>query len=409
MRSIKHLLIAAVILPAYSYAQDIIVMRDGSIVQSKVTEITSSEVKYKKYSNLDGPLYTIDKSAILAINYENGEKETFAAEEQAPTKVAPTEVMSDEVSEEAMAENKRCIERVNGLSPECTNDKKGKADYIFCTFAVSENSQLINDEMSLDFEWGHVDYLTSANNPTYVSNYSDSEHAMVAVVKNLTEKTIYIDLGNSFFIRGDQASAYYTPSATTVSNTSGSGVGVNAGAVAGALGIGGSVGKLASGINVGGGSSSTTTNVTYSQRVIAIPPMSSKKLDYQFLFDGYSCNGLVVSRPSKHRPLYTTFTFKDEKGKKYDYQVGETHSYSEENAPLRFSLVLSYSYTEHCSLTKSMKVNMYSEQILGFKRSNWDGKMFIDFHGCWGFYASVWKIFQDSRGRQLSIGSFPRP
>ena len=283
-----------------------------------------------------------------------------------------------------------------------TNDKKGKANAIFCAFAISENSQLFNDEVSLNLEWGNVDYYTSAKNPTYYSNYSASEQAIVTTIKNNTERTIYVDLGNSFFIRGDQATAYYTPSATSVSSVSGSGVGVNAGAVAGALGIGGTVGKLAGGVNIGGGSSSTTTSVTYSQRVVAIPPMSSKKLDYQFLFDGYSCNGLVVSRISKWYPIFPEFVFKDENGKKYDYQVGETHYYTEKDAPLRFSVQVSYSYTEDCTSIKSMRVNMYARQILGFK----SGK--VNFNGTWGFYANVWTS-RVSGGQKQANGSFPRP
>lgn len=117
MKSIKNLLIAAVLMPASSYAQDIIVMRDGSIVQSKVTEITSSEVKYTKYSNLDGPLYTIDKNTILAINYQNGEKETFSAEEQSTALSTTPEAMSDEVSEETKRRNSQTIRQINSTIP----------------------------------------------------------------------------------------------------------------------------------------------------------------------------------------------------------------------------------------------------------------------------------------------------
>lgn len=58
-------------------AQDVIVKKDGSTILSKVIEIGTSEIKYKKYSNQNGPTYTITKSEIQAINYENGEKETF--------------------------------------------------------------------------------------------------------------------------------------------------------------------------------------------------------------------------------------------------------------------------------------------------------------------------------------------
>ena len=59
------------------FAQDIIVQNNGNTILSKVIEIGSTEVKYKKFSNLNGPTYTIAKAEILVINYENGEKESF--------------------------------------------------------------------------------------------------------------------------------------------------------------------------------------------------------------------------------------------------------------------------------------------------------------------------------------------
>ena len=58
-------------------AQDIIVSKDGTTIMSKVIEVSSSFVKYKKYSYLDGPTYSLEVSKILSINYENGEKEVF--------------------------------------------------------------------------------------------------------------------------------------------------------------------------------------------------------------------------------------------------------------------------------------------------------------------------------------------
>ena len=51
---------------------------NGNTILSKVIEIGSTEVKYKKFSNLNGPTYTIAKAEILVINYENGEKESFS-------------------------------------------------------------------------------------------------------------------------------------------------------------------------------------------------------------------------------------------------------------------------------------------------------------------------------------------
>ena len=58
-------------------AQDVIVMRDQSTVMSKVLEITSTEIKYKKWNNQDGPTYSVLRSEVVSINYENGEVERF--------------------------------------------------------------------------------------------------------------------------------------------------------------------------------------------------------------------------------------------------------------------------------------------------------------------------------------------
>ena len=76
MRIIKFL--SVVVLAMFSviaHAQDVIVKKDGNTITSKVTEITSSEIKYKKFSNQNGPTYTIGKNEVNYINYENGERE----------------------------------------------------------------------------------------------------------------------------------------------------------------------------------------------------------------------------------------------------------------------------------------------------------------------------------------------
>ena len=59
-------------------AQDVIVMKDRSTIMSKVLEITSTEIKYKKWNNQDGPTYSINRSEVVSINYENGEVEKFS-------------------------------------------------------------------------------------------------------------------------------------------------------------------------------------------------------------------------------------------------------------------------------------------------------------------------------------------
>ena len=75
------LLLLLFLCPVLASAQDVIVKNDGSTILSKVLEITSTEVKYKKFSNLEGPTYSLTKTDVQAINYENGEKDTFTSTE----------------------------------------------------------------------------------------------------------------------------------------------------------------------------------------------------------------------------------------------------------------------------------------------------------------------------------------
>ncbi len=58
-------------------AQDIITTKDGTDIKAKILEVTINEVKYKKFNNLEGPTFTMLKSEILIVRYQNGENEVF--------------------------------------------------------------------------------------------------------------------------------------------------------------------------------------------------------------------------------------------------------------------------------------------------------------------------------------------
>jgi hypothetical protein len=60
------------------FAQDIIVTKDAKRIDAKVLEINIDNVRYKDSQNPDGPIYTILKSDIASIVYENGQVETFS-------------------------------------------------------------------------------------------------------------------------------------------------------------------------------------------------------------------------------------------------------------------------------------------------------------------------------------------
>ena len=55
-------------------AQDVIVKKDGSTIVCRVVELTSSEIVYKKWSDLNGSNYVMNRADASAINYESGKK-----------------------------------------------------------------------------------------------------------------------------------------------------------------------------------------------------------------------------------------------------------------------------------------------------------------------------------------------
>ena len=71
----KQLLVFLFLLCSTSiFAQDVIVKKDGSTIVCRVVELTSTEITYKKWSDLNGSNYVMNRADASAINYENGRK-----------------------------------------------------------------------------------------------------------------------------------------------------------------------------------------------------------------------------------------------------------------------------------------------------------------------------------------------
>ncbi len=58
-------------------AQDIITLKDGTEITSKILEVAEDVVKYKKWDYQDGPTFTISKDKVFMIKYSNGTKDVF--------------------------------------------------------------------------------------------------------------------------------------------------------------------------------------------------------------------------------------------------------------------------------------------------------------------------------------------
>ena len=74
----KLLLFLLLIVSASSIqAQDVIVKKDGSTIICRVVEVNSSEIVYKKWTDLNGSNYVMNRADASAINYQNGKRENL--------------------------------------------------------------------------------------------------------------------------------------------------------------------------------------------------------------------------------------------------------------------------------------------------------------------------------------------
>jgi len=53
-------------------AQDLIVLKTGTMIEGKVMEISPTEIRYKRADHLDGPTIVLPANTVLSIRYQNG-------------------------------------------------------------------------------------------------------------------------------------------------------------------------------------------------------------------------------------------------------------------------------------------------------------------------------------------------
>lgn len=70
---------------ASTFAQDKIHKKNGDIIDAKVLEIGSEEVKYKIFEDQNGPLYNLPKHQISKIVYESGRVESYLKQTESIT------------------------------------------------------------------------------------------------------------------------------------------------------------------------------------------------------------------------------------------------------------------------------------------------------------------------------------
>lgn len=66
-------------------AQDTIYKRSGEIIPAKITEISTAEIKYKRFTMPDGPVFIIGRNEVQKIRFANGVVDSFALSQPVST------------------------------------------------------------------------------------------------------------------------------------------------------------------------------------------------------------------------------------------------------------------------------------------------------------------------------------
>lgn len=361
MKNFISIICALIISIGYARAQDIIICRNGDEIESKILKISKTEIEYKKWSNQDGPTYTLEKSEVFMIKYPNGDKDLFKEtpakqddankETTAEGNEEETEEYSQPIVATAAADNAELIAQYNtDISENLDNyykEKKPSKNFRFGKLNITPSSILSTDDIEI--------VLTSIE--TYNGHYGESIGSVVnynpdrygygrlkyaIIIKNKTSRIIYIDKAGCFSSSSNgKTKVYFDPTEYTVTSGGGSSTGasVNLGSVADALGVGGVVGTLAGGITVGGnkGKATAMTTTQRDNRILTIPPQGSVVLS----------EDKSIRHPSQKKEYRITGSYEFLSLYRYGNSLSkkEPHKkYSEENSPETIKYMITYSF-----------------------------------------------------------------
>ena len=311
------------------HAQDKIITTDDRIINAFNIEIGKTGVFYTVTDDVNSDAKRIDLSNVSIIKKADGSIINLSETERNDIKSSQFSAMEAqdnakiELSDATKALNEQIIRDLNKkyefLANAPINTKK-KTNAFIRQYGISENSIIETDEL----------YMSSVINQWFFKVW----------LTNKTDKIIYVDLGNTFYSVFSEPKCVYVPTATNVSTSSFGGASVNMGGIAGTLGIGGAIGNMASGVTVGGGNSKSVSEVTFSQRVVAIPPSSTKEILNVGTFPGERIQ--VIRQWSFKGDSKYGVTFK---GKKVS--EGTVEEVNNKKGSKEFSIYLKYGFNEN--------------------------------------------------------------
>lgn len=247
-----------------------------------------------------------------------------------------------------------CARMADGYTPPFNIQMKKTICYFFVALALAScgsSDKLVTTSVEYQsVRTLHAQPTASAPIPEdakiMVAYTIDRNGGLTAIVFNRTSEIMTIDQTKSFFVGPDGKSvSYYDPTVTTtaVTNMSSStkGGSINLGALTGALGIGGTIGQIANGVNLGGsgtkGTSETTTTYVADLPQVSLAPHSSGAMSKVYKVDvlgreayGYTTaiNKLSLDKDQSYCRFSVCISYSIDGGQTFDKLVTDFYANS---------------------------------------------------------------------------------
>lgn len=329
-----------------AFADDIIVLRNGDVINAKVIEVMPDVIKYRKTSSPDGPIYSIEIDKVLSIKYENGEVDKFTAATSEGIKNSTdgdARTGAGTVSKaKSAADNDEQKAHYSGLPDLILNESNKKSKNFFPIMSFTEESVISTDELLVIIDPCSCEY--------YDGGWRVKLGYNIKLV-NKTESHIYIDRARSFRRNNDwKTIPYFVDNqqiAVTHGNSNGGGIGVSLGIV---------------GIGVGGSSASSYTQSHGVGRFLILAPKSAANLvDYEYV------------RLSETQARFKTVVDVEHWG--FDLRSdpedrikqGEIKTYTEDSTPYSNMYYICYSTDEGFINSRAIEFELYAKYLIGAK------------------------------------------
>lgn len=210
MRHILSVLLTLFLFANMAYSQDILYTTAGSKLKGRVTEINLKDIKYKDFSNLEGPTYVIAKTDVVLIQYANGTTEVI---NDNPNTLAPkiTESITP-VEKPAEKPVQKPFDRNDPYAKGKKTEKKDVNLYYLNNNAFSINAlALANGDVTLMYD---RDLLKSRMSLTFLGGYSFNSHIgalnfFIRDSKDAAKKKYDVGFGINYMPRNTKRVQYF--------------------------------------------------------------------------------------------------------------------------------------------------------------------------------------------------------